>query len=153
MPRPSPPGSRAAFLLPEKSGQARAGEGAWARFSPAAWLALVFQDGPWGLRGEGAGSGAWAANAMAGHCQKHSPSTFSQIDAEDPEVNTRDVVPPSLIFRPLCPSCVSKTLGLVFSLEPGRLWTPATRTHGGTFGAFLEPSTIPRRPYPFQLPG
>lgn len=58
MPGPSLPGSQAFFLLAQSSGPEK---GAWVRFSPAVWLALLSSRmGLWGLyggRSQGLGPG------------------------------------------------------------------------------------------------
>lgn len=54
MPGPSLPGSWSFFLQQGVLARPGPGEGAWVRFSPAVWLALLSSRmGLWGLCGEG----------------------------------------------------------------------------------------------------
>ncbi|KAM5200605.1 uncharacterized protein RBU33_013491 isoform 1-T1 [Hipposideros larvatus] len=91
-------------------------------------LAQVYQsmkDGPVGSTEEEARSWAQAASMLAGRCQhKCGPSPFSQ--PEDPEVNTRAVLPPSQIFMQLC---LATPPG---SLAWSCLWSPGDSGHSDT---------------------
>lgn len=65
VPQPSLPGPG----LPASLARSGAWGKAWVQFSPEAWLALVFQDGPWDSPGEGAGDWTWLASVLVGCCQ------------------------------------------------------------------------------------
>jgi len=95
----------------------------------------------WGCAGPNQGHRGWVTADLSVRSfiqHKHGPSTFSELDPGDPEVNTRDTVPPSQIFTREYALSQSQRRSELPVLEGGSAWPhPQDSWPGLLFGALV----------------